>query len=176
MYVSYLYFDEVEIRKICKICKIYEICRISEISFFGSNYVIMSSSLRQGTRIVSRHVQSSIRSVSQSSRVASVTTKRESECRNFGNNNLNNYDNNINNINNNNRNNKKHNEKRFFSTASASHEQSVNAFPSIIIGADTLSPQGSFAEAQAHVSNKASREKCDADDAANQIINESNES
>eukprot|EP00560_Eucampia_antarctica_P005052 CAMPEP_0197836912 /NCGR_PEP_ID=MMETSP1437-20131217/30432_1 /TAXON_ID=49252 ORGANISM="Eucampia antarctica, Strain CCMP1452" /NCGR_SAMPLE_ID=MMETSP1437 /ASSEMBLY_ACC=CAM_ASM_001096 /LENGTH=516 /DNA_ID=CAMNT_0043443473 /DNA_START=174 /DNA_END=1724 /DNA_ORIENTATION=- len=39
---------------------------------------------------------------------------------------------------------------RVFSTATAAHDQSLNAFPSIVIGANTLSPQGSFAEAQAH--------------------------
>ena len=106
----------------------------------------MSSSLRLGTRIVSKHVQSSVGSVCKSGRAVTVTTGRGSDCR-FGsnNNNNNNY------------------EKRVFSTAaSATHEQSVNLFPSIVIGANTLSPQGSFAEAQAHVSNKVGGDKCDA--------------
>jgi hypothetical protein len=43
---------------------------------------------------------------------------------------------------------------RFKSTATATYDQSVDSFPSIVIGPDrSIEPQGSFAEAQAQVCN-----------------------
>lgn len=43
---------------------------------------------------------------------------------------------------------------RYLSSTShmASYDQTVEEFPSIVIGADDLVPKGPFAEAQAHVS------------------------
>jgi hypothetical protein len=48
-------------------------------------------------------------------------------------------------------------------TATATYDQSVGAFPSIVIGPDrTIEPQGSFAEAQAQVcTNRVEFAMCD---------------